>query len=126
MPCYNNRPWKRILSGIFHTSFFIITLPYAFISKLFGKDPRTKECIDDWLTKKITPEEAELNINIDGMLSEHPGKKQLSELVAKMQENDELWEFTSPPDTWNRLCGRAGICLVRNGKVIDSFITMMN
>lgn len=45
---------------------------------------------------------------------------------SSMEENDEIWKFSSPPDSWQLLCGRSGYALVRNGVVIDTFITMMN
>jgi hypothetical protein len=43
-----------------------------------------------------------------------------------MEPGDELWAFSSPPETWQHLCGRAGIALVRNGEVIEAMTTMMN
>lgn len=47
-------------------------------------------------------------------------------LLDQMQEGDELWEYCSSPDSWRHLAGRAGIDLVRNGKDIDSIVTLMN
>ena len=41
-------------------------------------------------------------------------------------ERDELWTFSSPPDYWAGLAGRAGIALVRNGRPIAHVITVMN
>ena len=32
---------------------------------------------------------------------------------AELKPGDELWTFTSPPESWKRLMGRAGIALVR-------------
>lgn len=46
-------------------------------------------------------------------------------LVGQMREGDELWEFSSSPDSWHHLAGRAGIELVREGKVVDTIVTMM-
>jgi hypothetical protein len=48
------------------------------------------------------------------------------ELLNKMQETDELWEFSSGSDSWGNLAGRGGIALVRNGEIVDSIITIMN
>ncbi len=45
---------------------------------------------------------------------------------GKMIRGDELWEFSSPPETWHMLLGRAGIALVRKGKAIDWIVTAMN
>ncbi len=45
---------------------------------------------------------------------------------GKMIRGDELWEFASPPETWDMLMGRAGIALVRKGKAIDWIVTALN
>jgi hypothetical protein len=42
------------------------------------------------------------------------------------QDSDEIWEFSSPAKSWKLLAGRAGVCIVRNGKVIDGIVTIMN
>ena len=43
-----------------------------------------------------------------------------------MQPGDKLVRFASPAASWEDLAGRAGIALVRDGNVIDAFVTMMN
>jgi hypothetical protein len=43
-----------------------------------------------------------------------------------MQPGDKLVQFSSPMDYWKNHAGRAGIALVRDGKVIDTFVTTMN
>jgi hypothetical protein len=40
--------------------------------------------------------------------------------------DDEVWQFSSSPDSWEHLAGRAGLALVREGTVIDAYVTMMN
>jgi hypothetical protein len=52
--------------------------------------------------------------------------RQWRELVASMQEWDELWEFSSSDLSWEHLAGRAGIALVRNGEIIDCVVTCLN
>lgn len=47
-------------------------------------------------------------------------------LKASMQAGDALWSFSSPPETWQHLCGRSGIALVRDGKIIDFLVIVMN
>lgn len=39
---------------------------------------------------------------------------------------DEIWSFSSPPETWRSLCGRSGFAHVRYGRIMDYHITMMN
>ncbi len=47
-------------------------------------------------------------------------------LKAEMQPGDKLVRFASPAASWEDLAGHAGIALVRDGNVIDAFVTMMN
>jgi serine/threonine-protein kinase len=47
-------------------------------------------------------------------------------LLAQMEEGDELWEYTTSPESWRRYAGRAGIMLVRNGRVVDGIVTSLN
>lgn len=48
------------------------------------------------------------------------------ELLSKMEKGDELWAFTTGDESWDNLCGRSGIALVRNCKEIFCLITEMN
>ena len=43
-----------------------------------------------------------------------------------MYEGDELWEFCSPPETWENLYGRAGFAVVRDSVVIDYLVEIEN
>jgi hypothetical protein len=47
-------------------------------------------------------------------------------LKVRMLEGDEIWSFTSPPDTWRNLFGRAGIVLIRDDRVVAHIVTLMN
>lgn len=49
-----------------------------------------------------------------------------NDIKSKMLEGDEVWKFSSPPETWTNMCGRGGVCIVRNGHVVDGIITIMN
>jgi hypothetical protein len=48
------------------------------------------------------------------------------EMVASMQPEDEVWEFNSPEHFWRNTAGRAGVAFVRNGEIIEAFVTAMN
>lgn len=39
--------------------------------------------------------------------------------VAQIVLGDELWSYTSPPETWDNLAGAAGYAIVRQGKPIQ-------
>jgi hypothetical protein len=47
-------------------------------------------------------------------------------IMARLTEHDELWRFSSPPDYWEHLAGRAGVALIRDGRSIAHVITLMN
>lgn len=47
-------------------------------------------------------------------------------LRAQMRDGDELWSFSSAPESWQQLCGRAGFVLVRDGQAVAHLVTMMN
>lgn len=54
------------------------------------------------------------------------GSVQWQKIKSQMQPGDELYRFRSPPETWANLRGRAGIVLVRDGKVIEMLVTSLN
>jgi hypothetical protein len=86
----------------------------------------------EWLQKKITKEQAEVEHMVsDPRLGPSPiafgfNNGNWREFVAKMQDTDELWTFSSSDEMWKSFCGRAGIALVRRGEIIDSIVTAMN
>lgn len=47
-------------------------------------------------------------------------------IKARMQAGDELWSFSTDAQAWLAHRGAMGVCLRRNGKVIDWLITMGN
>ncbi len=53
-------------------------------------------------------------------------RRDLLDLKFLMLPGDELWTFSSPPEDWANLGGRAGIALVRAGRSIGHVITSMN
>jgi hypothetical protein len=86
----------------------------------------------EWLQKKITVAEAEAeHLVSDPRLGPVPvpfgfQNERWRAFLAKMQAGDELWTFSSSDESWQHLCGRAGISLVRNGEIVDSIVTLMN
>jgi hypothetical protein len=55
-----------------------------------------------------------------------PQTHEWERIKLRMLPGDELWTFSSPPETWQALAGRMGIALVRKGRVIAHAITAMN
>mgnify|MGYP000184446109 FL=1 len=60
------------------------------------------------------------------ILNERGNTVLAGQLLAQMQPDDELWEFRSPASTWQHLCGREGLVLLRQGKVVAQVLTAMN
>jgi hypothetical protein len=42
------------------------------------------------------------------------------------ERGDEVWSFRSPPESWKQLMGTGGVCLVRRGKIVDGYVTVVN
>ena len=86
----------------------------------------------EWLIRKTTVEEAEQKhlVNDDRLGSEPVPfgfqNKEWLKFRERIRPGDELWEFSSPSETWKLLCGRAGISLVRENEIINNIITVMN
>ncbi|MCU7843408.1 MAG: hypothetical protein KZQ93_06175 [Candidatus Thiodiazotropha sp. (ex Monitilora ramsayi)] len=45
---------------------------------------------------------------------------------SMVRENDEVVHFSSPPEHWAALYGRAGYAIIRGDKVVDVFIILVN
>jgi hypothetical protein len=85
-----------------------------------------------WLKRRLTIEEAEAEHLVrDARLGPAPvpfgwAASKWHELLAQMQPGDELWEYDSPREDWDRLMGSQGIALVRGGRVIATLVSSMN
>ncbi len=77
----------------------------------------------DWLTHPTTVEIQESLHTYNGVVF-GCCNAEWCELLSKMKPTDRLWEYDSR--TWRHRCGRCGVALVRDGRIIDSFITKMN
>ena len=54
-------------------------------------------------------------------------EQDVAELFSELAEPaDELWEFSSPLETWQLMAGRGGVALVRDGSVVAHLIRVMN
>ncbi len=85
-----------------------------------------------WLKQKTTIEKAEQkHLVSDPRLGPKPVpfgfiNDDWEKFKAGMRPGDELWEFESPPPSWADLAGRAGLCIVREGRIIATILTRMN
>ena len=82
--------------------------------------------------KKVTIEEAEASHMVHDTRLGDKGvpfgfqNDQWKALLAKMVDGDELIEYSSCDKYWKALCGRAGISLYRNDRMIATILTRMN
>jgi hypothetical protein len=87
---------------------------------------------ESWLVTRVTVDEAEAKHMVsDDRLGPDPVSfgftyNDWTALVKQILPGDELWEFCSPPPSWERLAGRQGIVLLRDGNVVASILTAMN
>lgn len=93
---------------------------------------REEIMITEWLQKRTSVQEAEKAHMIeDERLGPTPvpfgiQNDRWLHLKNQIQSDDELWEFSSPPESWQHLAGRAGLCIVRKGVIVDSIVTVLN
>lgn len=86
----------------------------------------------EWDTRRLSAEEAEAEHMVSNRrLGPRPvpfgfQNDRWKALLARMVEGDELWEFSTPREDWHALAGRAGIALVRQGRIVDEIITLMS
>jgi hypothetical protein len=99
--------------------------------------PATNQVLKDvipkgWLKQKTTIEKAEqAHMVTNKRLGPKPVpfgfiNARWEKFKAGIRPGDELWEFASPDKSWEHLAGRAGLCIVRQGRIIDAIITRMN
>jgi len=48
------------------------------------------------------------------------------EFKSKIKNGDEIWNYASKGNSWGKLHGRAGICIVRNKEIIATLDTFMS
>ena len=48
------------------------------------------------------------------------------EIKAEMKKGDKIFEFSTGPDSWAHLAGRAGVIVLRGEFVVGTVITTMN
>jgi len=78
-----------------------------------------------WLIRQVSVEKAESNNTCDGVAF-GCSSSEWAKLKTKLIPGDEVWEFSSPVESWRNLAGRAGIAIVRDQKVVDCLVTMLN
>lgn len=52
--------------------------------------------------------------------------EELTQLLVRLNDDDEIWSWRSPPETWRMMIGRGGLALVRNNRAIAMVMNVMN
>ncbi len=124
--------WKCFLLAALSTIAAMILWP-GFWNQMFGvAATRIPTIPAAWLNQRTTVVEAEAAhmVRLE-KLGPDPiafgfQNGQWREVLALLQPGDELWNYSSPSETWQNLAGRAGIAVVRDGKVVATLMTLMN
>jgi hypothetical protein len=73
-----------------------------------------------WLRSRMTVEEFEQEF------PNYMDTPYLVEFMRLLQEGDQLWRFSSPPQQWAALAGRGGVALVRDGRLVAHIVTLLS
>jgi hypothetical protein len=79
----------------------------------------------DYLRRKATVAEWEAEHLIEGVPFGFCNRE-WEALKEKMEPGDEIWFWSSDEDSWKRMMGWEGMALVRQGEIIDFFLTAQN
>jgi hypothetical protein len=115
----------------------VLVAPCGLSQMVSPSAPVPKKVLKDvipkgWLKKKTTIEKAEQDhLVTDKRLGPKPVpfgfiNARWEKFKAGFRVGDELWEYESPAKSWEDLAGQAGLCIVREGRIIDTIITRMN
>lgn len=85
-----------------------------------------------WLTYKITTKISDTKFQESGVewdaftdpftIAEYDWP----ELKKEMIVGDELWLYSSPDETWRMLSGRCGVCIVRDGEIVNGQLAVLS
>lgn len=80
--------------------------------------------VTEWLDNNAFYVDIEETIEIDTLSVEKP--KIMSLFKDKLKKGDIIVHFKTSPMSWFNLCGREGFAIKRNGKYIESVVTILN
>jgi len=85
-----------------------------------------------WLTYKITTKISETEFQESGVewnyftdpfsIADYDWPDLKKEMIA----GDELWLYSSSDESWKKLSGRCGVCIVRDGEIVKSQLAIMS
>lgn len=100
-------------------------------SKVFERRKRLQERLDgndvvpmSWLKDRLTLRQILAdNISSEGDRLFGRQNDEWEDLRRSLREDDEIWSFCSPPESWKESAGLAGMAVVRQGRVVDCLVT---
>lgn len=82
----------------------------------------------EWLEKQETIEQllARCDNSDVSQVLRTEYRKLVNAVAALMQPGDELWHYSSPDDTWQKMCGRGGFVIIRAGQIVHEQLVVRN
>lgn len=74
-----------------------------------------------WLTQRVENAPIALHRNLSEMAAMRI-RMAWQKLKTEAKEEDELWAFENPSNTWKKLGRHTGYALVRKGKIVKSTV----
>ena len=75
--------------------------------------------LPEWLTQRVENAPTSEHRKLSDMAAMRI-RMEWQKLKAEAGEEDELWAFENPSNTWKKLGRHTGYALVRNGKIVRS------
>ena len=75
----------------------------------------------EWLTQRVENRPTSAHRDLSPMAALRV-RREYEKLKAEAGENDELWAFANPSNTWKKLGKHTGYALVRNGKIVKTVV----
>jgi hypothetical protein len=76
---------------------------------------------NEWLTQRVENAPTSYHRNLPPMAALRI-RMAWQKLKRQAGEEDELWAFSSPPNTWKKQSKYTGYAIVRDGKILQSEI----
>lgn len=77
--------------------------------------------LSEWLTQRVENAPTSQHRNLSEMAAMRI-RMAWQKLKAEAGEDDELWAFENPSNTWKKMGRHTGYALVRNGRIVKSVV----
>jgi hypothetical protein len=80
------------------------------------------ESVQNWLIRKVSLAEVQTQLLTPDTIPSF--RSEFEEFVLAATESHDMWEFCSSQSDWDRLAGRSGFALVKDGRVTHAIVTV--